>query len=147
MCTPLLTLRIRSRRDILAARQRARQLAGLLHFSPRRQYAIAATVFELALDLARRPGGGTLRFELHGDTLHAFACDPQIRMSGEQCLVELLPDPEQAPALEDLPWLIEQLTWYTPLNLFDEIRQQNRMLLDALQELEARAADSHRPAA
>ena len=76
MITSLLTLRVRSRRDVLVARQRARQVAGLLRFSPRRQHMIAAAVFEIAFGLTRRPGGGTLQFELHGD---GQFWDPQVK--------------------------------------------------------------------
>lgn len=147
MITSLLTLRVRSRRDVLVARQRARQVAGLLRFSPRRQHVIAAAVFEIALGLTGRPGGGTLQFELHGDALHVFTADLPARMPGMQRLVQLLPDPAQTPAPEDLPWLVEQLTWHTPLNVFEEVRQQNRVLLDTLRELDARETATNRPAA
>ena len=154
MITSLLTLRVRSRRDVLVARQRARQIAGLLRFSLRQQHIIAAAAFEIALGLMRRPGGGTLQFELHGDALHVFTSDPQGRMPAMQRLVQLFPDSAQALAAEDLPWLVEQLMWYTPLNVFEEIRHQNRVVLDALRELEAREAtttggsqETHNPAA
>jgi hypothetical protein len=154
MITSFLTLRVRSRRDVLVARQRARQIAGLLRFSPRRQHVIAAAAFEIAFGLTRRPGGGTLQFELQGDAFHVFTPDLPARMPGLQRLVQLLPDPAQTPAAEDLPWLVEQLMWYTPLNVFEEIRHQNRVVLDALQELEAREAatnhgsqERHNPAA
>jgi hypothetical protein len=144
MLTSLLTLRVRSRRDILVARQRARQIAGLLRFSPRRQYAIGAAVFEIALNLTHQPGGGSLQFELHDETLHVGARDRHLQVPGLHSLSECVPDPEQLPAREDLPWLIEQLMWYTPLNLFEEIRQHNRALLDALQALETPEGASHR---
>ncbi len=144
MITSLLTLRVRSRRDVLVARQRARQVAGLLRFSPRRQHMIAAAVFEIAFGLTRRPGGGTLQFELHGDAFHVFTSDLPARMPGMQRLVQLLPDPAQTPAPEDLPWLMEQLMWHTPRNVFEEIHLQNRVLLDALRELEAHEVGTNR---
>lgn len=157
MKTPLLTLRIQSQRDVVLARQRARQIAGLLSFSPRCQTALGAAVFELALHVARR--GGSLQFELRDDALHVIPHLTTGAASGHGRetrrwtnrlparegrenapplrLVEPLPDQARSPAREDLSWLIAQLTRHTPLSLFEEICQQNRELLRALQELEA----------
>ena len=56
MGTSLLTLILRSKRDILLARQRARQVAGLLGYKPRDQAVIAAAVFEISWDAFKQGG-------------------------------------------------------------------------------------------
>ncbi len=48
MVTSLLSLTVRSRRDVFVVRQRARQVAGLLGFNESQRAAVAAAVFEMA---------------------------------------------------------------------------------------------------
>jgi hypothetical protein len=51
-----------------------------------------------------------------------------------------------AVALEDLPWVSHQLAQLTPVDLFDEIRQQNLELLRALEQTDASRQPPSRPA-
>jgi hypothetical protein len=128
MTTSLLTVRVRTGRDALILRQRARQLAGLLGFDEDQRGAVAATVFEMVCQGRVR---GVIRFCLRGDALQVGR------------LLFSLPDPSATPPREDIPWLIEVLDRLTPFKLFEEIKQQNRDLLRAIrrdEDEERRAA-------
>jgi hypothetical protein len=104
---------------VLIARQRARQIAGLLGFDESQRGAIAAAVFEMA---CRDQGRGMIRFHLSDDTLHVGA------------LEFALPDPDGTPPRPDIPWLVQTLDQITPFSMFEEIEQQNRDLLRALRK-------------
>ena len=58
MNLPLLTLEIRLEPDVVLARQRARQIAGLLGFAPLDQTRIATAVSEIARNAFQYAGGG-----------------------------------------------------------------------------------------
>ena len=64
---PLLMVQLRTEQDVVLARQRARQLAGLLGFVPREQTGIATAISELARNAFRYAGGGRVQFQLGGD--------------------------------------------------------------------------------
>jgi hypothetical protein len=170
MTTSTFSLTLRSSRDLLAARHRARQMAGLLGFEPREQSFIAAAVFEIARAAFRPPGRATLKFQVTGDTLQVFSDSPAppapLSPWGKQTGTRLSrqrvgrlpaepgpgaapplrlekPLPKKTPALthQDLGWAFQELARLTPLNLLEEIRQQNRELLLLFQELHQRRAE------
>jgi signal transduction histidine kinase len=60
----LLHLELTQDRDIVAARQRARQVSALLGFDSQDQVRIATAVSELARNAVRHAGGGTIEFTL-----------------------------------------------------------------------------------
>lgn len=60
----LLRLELAQDRDIVAARQRARQVSALLGFDAQDQVRIATAVSELARNAMRHAGGGTIEFTL-----------------------------------------------------------------------------------
>ncbi len=60
----LLGMKIAGEQDIVNARQRARELAGLLGFSGLDQVRIATSVSEIARNVHQYGGGGTLEFSL-----------------------------------------------------------------------------------
>ena len=62
MSLPLLTLEIRLEPDVVLARQRARQIAGLLGFPPLDQTRIATAVSEIARNAFQYAGGGKVEF-------------------------------------------------------------------------------------
>jgi signal transduction histidine kinase/CheY-like chemotaxis protein len=62
----LLTTALNVQADVVAARQRARQLAELLAFNPREQTRIATSVSEIARNALRYAGGGKVEFEIEG---------------------------------------------------------------------------------
>lgn len=60
----LLRLDLAQDRDIVTARQRARQVSALLGFDPQDQVRVATAVSELARNAIRHGGGGSIEFEL-----------------------------------------------------------------------------------
>ena len=72
MLTPLLSLTLQSKRDVVLARQSARQVAKLLGFGAAEQTRIAAAVFEVAYNACRSSGRATLHFQLTDATLQVF---------------------------------------------------------------------------
>jgi hypothetical protein len=72
MLTPLLSLTLQSKRDVVLARQSARQVAKLLGFGIAEQTRIAAAVFEVAYNACRSSGRVTLHFQLSDTTLQVF---------------------------------------------------------------------------
>ena len=184
MMTPLLSLTLHSKRDVLKARQCGRQVARLLGLAPPEQTHIAAAVFEIAYGACRSLGRASLHFQIADGMLRIFpaAIDsatirgaaaskasrsrnatkldtngarrlmkrlqvPPVRASGQ--LLQLdhpLGESVPAVALEDLPWVSHQLAQLTPVDLFDEIRQQNLELLRALEQTDASRQPPSRPA-
>lgn len=72
----LLRLELAQDRDIVTARQRARQVSGMLGFDPQDQVRIATAVSELARNAIRHGGGGAVEFNLL-QTPRAGAAQPQ----------------------------------------------------------------------
>ncbi len=64
MNLPLLTLEVRLEPDVVLARQRARQIAGLLGFAPLDQTRIATAVSEIARNAFQYAGGGRVEFQV-----------------------------------------------------------------------------------
>jgi signal transduction histidine kinase/CheY-like chemotaxis protein len=63
----LLTVALRHEQDVVNARQRARQLAGLLGFEAQDQARIATAVSEIARNAFRYAGGGEVEFSVEGE--------------------------------------------------------------------------------
>ena len=68
MTIKLLTFALNVQSDVMGARQRARQIAELLGFEGRDQTRIATSVSEIARNAFRYAGGGSVQFELVGET-------------------------------------------------------------------------------
>jgi signal transduction histidine kinase/CheY-like chemotaxis protein len=68
MSIPLLSVRVHHEHDIVAARQRARQIAGALGFDPTEQTRIATAVSEIARNAYAYAGGGRVEYTVEGDT-------------------------------------------------------------------------------
>jgi signal transduction histidine kinase/DNA-binding response OmpR family regulator len=77
---PVLSLSIRYEDDVVACRQRARQLARLFGFDARDQTRVATAVSEIARNAFRYAGGGRVEFRLEGRTapqvFHILVSDP-----------------------------------------------------------------------
>jgi len=65
---PIVSLQVRFEQDVVAARQRARQLAALLGFDPQQQTRLATAVSEIARNAFQYARGGRVEFGLEGDT-------------------------------------------------------------------------------
>src|ERR1044071_5012 len=61
---PLLELEVTNDRDMIVARQRARQVSALLDFDAQDQVRIATAVSEVARNAVRHGGGGRIQFAL-----------------------------------------------------------------------------------
>jgi signal transduction histidine kinase/DNA-binding response OmpR family regulator len=68
MSKPLLTVAIQYEQDVVVARQRARQIAGLVGFDGQDQTRIATAVSEVARNAFRYAGGGRVEFALEGES-------------------------------------------------------------------------------
>jgi signal transduction histidine kinase/CheY-like chemotaxis protein len=69
MSKALLTVAVQYEQDVVVARQRARQIAGLLGFDGQDQTRIATAVSEIARNAYRYAGGGKVEFSLEGESL------------------------------------------------------------------------------
>jgi signal transduction histidine kinase/CheY-like chemotaxis protein len=67
MTTRLMTVAIRQEQDVVAARQRARQIAALLGFEAQDQARIATAVSEIARNAFRYANGGDVGFTVEGE--------------------------------------------------------------------------------
>jgi len=68
MSKALLTVSIKYEQDVVVARQRARQIAGLLGFDGQDQTRIATAVSEIARNAFRYAGGGRVEFSVEGES-------------------------------------------------------------------------------
>lgn len=151
----LLTLPVNSRRDVLLARQRARQIAALLHFESVDQACIAAGTFAVAQQALRRSRAAQLYFRIDKKMLHVFAQatgkaartlplrqlpagvagpDSSLR------LAKALPAGTADFSNEDLIWVIEQLNQQPCFHPFEEIQHQNQEMLALLHALHSAQA-------
>src|SRR5687768_10660080 len=64
---PVLTITIKYEHDVVAARRRARQLAGLLGFDSQDQSRIATAVYEIARNAFNYAEGGKVEFHVESD--------------------------------------------------------------------------------
>ena len=81
MKLPLLTIEIRLEPDVVLARQRARQIAGLLGFAPLDQTRIATAVSEIARNAYQYAGGGKVEFQVKTGPPSGFQI--QVRQRGQ----------------------------------------------------------------
>lgn len=89
MNIPILTVRLQAEQDLVNARGRARQLAGLLGFDVQDQTRIATAVSEIARNAYSYAGGGEIDFEIAGT---APRCMLQVRIRDRgPGIVELKP--------------------------------------------------------
>ena len=73
MAIHLLTYPLHVQSDVVGARQRARDIAGMLGFGERDRTRISTSVSEIARNAFRYAGGGKVEFELEGESA------PQVR--------------------------------------------------------------------
>ena len=89
--TALLSLQLRHERDVVLARQRARQIAALIGFQGQDQTRLATAVSEIARNAVAYAGGGKIEFLIEGNTApQVFA----MRVS------------DQGPGIADLPSIL-----------------------------------------
>jgi hypothetical protein len=129
MATPLFTLAIRSRRDLIVLRQRSRQLAGLLGLADRGKANLAAQIFDIAYQSWKKIGPVSARLQAGVDGLQIIIAGP----SPQDTVWELpLPARNLHLATEDLVWTIQALSQLTPFDVFEEVLDMNRELLRSM---------------
>ena len=182
MLRRILFIQITDERDVVAARQRARQISGLLGFDVQDQTRIATAVSEIARNAFIYARGGTVEFAtdlaspqslvirigdhgpgirdlsavLNGDQGLAGETGTKLGLIGARKLmdafdiqsspgsgttVQLRKDlPKRAATLtaRDLAQISAELARRVPENPLDEVKQQNRELLQSLDELSRR---------
>jgi signal transduction histidine kinase/DNA-binding response OmpR family regulator len=184
MAFPILTVSLRYEHDVVAARQRAREIAAALQFDPQDHTRIATAVSEIARNALTYGRGGKVEFAIEGET------PPQVllvtiidRGPGIPNLAEILAGQynsatgmglgilgarrlmdqfniesdgkggtrvqlrkifsRRAPVVTaaDLPRIVDQLGAKPdgkPRTLLEELQQQNRELINTLEELRRR---------
>jgi hypothetical protein len=143
MGQPLLSLPLRNKRDSLIARQRTRQLAGLLGYDLHEQAGIAAGVFAVAWQIQSLRSPVQLCFHLEDDTLRIVARAPRQRTadqtdSGDGVLCLERPVPARMKmGSEDLAWALNKLDQITPAHMYEEVYRLNQELLATMQALES----------
>jgi hypothetical protein len=134
--TPQWSFTLREKRDVLIVRQRARQIAHLLQYSPLEQACIAAGVFVIADQARGAFSAPEICFRLEDGQLVAFArpTDGSLAKTDTPLLKLAKPLPEAAKkqSLEDLGWLIARIADQTPRDLYGEVRKQNEDVLQLL---------------
>jgi signal transduction histidine kinase len=180
--TRLITVRLNRDEDVVAARQRARQIAEALGFDGQDQTRIATIVSEMARNAARYAGGGAVEFALD-DAAESMAITVRDEGPGINNLDEILggryqsqtgmglgilgarrmmdtfdiqstpgngvvvkmskrvPSRRGIASRPDIKSLADRLARDTPRSPLDEVQQQNRELLGALEELRQRQED------
>jgi hypothetical protein len=158
MSTSFFVLLVRSRRDVVLARERARQIAGLLGFDALEQAGIGAAVFEIASRAREQSGRAALQFQAEDGTFRVVPAPSPLRELSAQPsglrLEKPLPRKEPAVGPEDMAWVVRQLALLAPANVFAEIQRQNQEFLRVLADLQscraslaALAPEAARPAA
>jgi hypothetical protein len=136
MDTILVTLTLNNKRQALRVRAAARQAAASLGFTPRDQVCLSAAAFDLARQALDLTGRATIRFDLTGDCFQ-IACTPITRDGTEATPLRLgkrLPGMAIVP-LDDLPWMLQQITEIAQVDAFEELCRANQELLQTLLEL------------
>jgi HPt (histidine-containing phosphotransfer) domain-containing protein len=105
MPTILHDLMVARPRDLFRARQRARQIAGTLRFSPHEQLLFAVTVFDLACQGWKRRGRVGLQFVLDGQRLQVWLNDPAAEAGEDETAIRL----DRATADAAPVWDVEAL--------------------------------------
>src|SRR5438105_7955354 len=72
MKKPILTLELRFEQDLVLSRQRTRQIAALLGFSPAEQTRLSTAVSEIVRNAFRYASGGTISFTVDGTLPQVF---------------------------------------------------------------------------
>ena len=130
MAETLFRVAVGSKHDVVRARQRARQIAGMLGLAPLEQAAVAATVFYLADQARTSCVSPTLRFAVEdGHLLVAPVEAAPGHAASSLCLRYPLPRRADALPAIDLAWIAGELDERTPLDLFAEMQRQNQELL------------------
>ena len=153
--TPFFALKLRSKKDAVLARQRARRVASLLSFDAHEQACIAAGTFVICCQALVMFGKSRICFQIEQNQLQIYAEDLQLTPTADHALgskrlsglfneydaktlfrlCKILPPQETAADQLDLGWLVTKVEETACKSLFDEIVKQNQETLALLHEL------------
>jgi hypothetical protein len=138
-----MTIPLGERRDLLALRQKARQIAHLLHFAPLDEACVAAGVFAVAAQAREAIEQPEICFHLDPQqlivTVRPRTGSPAPKPEALRSLLRLakpLPEAARHFAVEDLGWLIARINDSTPADLYGELCKQNQEVLQLLHLLQ-----------
>jgi hypothetical protein len=146
----MLVMDLSGKKDVVRARQRARQIAGLLGYEASPQAAIAASVFYLCQQVLTEGITASLIFAVDDRCLRITPVPRDIFLAHDRpadilalsppasSLQLQQPLPVRVDALPplDLTWVAEELQRHTTLNVFEEMTRQNQELLATHLELQ-----------
>lgn len=139
---PFWTLRVHEKRDVLVARQKARQIAHLLHFAPLDEACVAAGVFAIAAQAREQFEIADICFHLENNQL--VVCAKPLGAALGAALVaagaveakaplmklaKALPDAAREFAVDELAFLIGRINDQAPVDLYGELSKQNQEIL------------------
>jgi hypothetical protein len=142
MAISILSLPLCGKRDVLRARQRARQVAGIVGLDLMERAGFAAAVFACACR-TWRAGGRAAEFRLAGGRLFFLPTNSQ----WGKPVHWPLPARALPVTREEVPFIARALGEMTPLDVFEEFEQQNREYLQLRQQFQSSASDGRAPAA
>ena len=125
----LLTIPVRTRKDLIRVRQRTRQLAGLVGFTGQDQACLASAVFALACQTVRRAGPITLHFQVEKNIFQVFSGPATANSDSAPAPAMRVQKPlprDPALAWQDVSWVAQELQRQTPADLFAEFTRQNQ---------------------
>lgn len=134
--TPFWTYRVQAPRDLVMVRQKARQAAHLLHFSPLEIACVAAGAFTVAEQAWQLHRDCVIRFQIQPNHL-VVSSSPNEMTEGiaDTRLLKLskpLPEAARQYSVEDLAFLLAKINDNVPADLVGELRQQNQEVLHLL---------------
>ncbi len=140
----ILSVAIKYEHDVVAARQRARQIAGLLGFDTRDQTRIATAVSEIIADLSRILSGRyTSATGMGGGIIGARRLMDNFVITSEPgkgtavTLTKIVPRDVAVITAERMSDIVGSLARQRPRTPMEEVQLQNQELLRALEELRA----------
>ena len=135
--TPFFVVPVRRKRDLLVARQKARQVAHLLRFEAHEEACVAAGAFAVACQAFAAVRGFDLCFHIdqHQLVVEARANHPEVDCRAFLKLAKPLPPRDVPLSAEDLAFMLPQLNQQSASHLFEEIARQNQEVLALLHEL------------
>lgn len=130
---PFWTLRVHEKRDVLVARQKARQIAHLLHFAPLDEACVAAGVFAIAAQAREQFEIAEVCFHLENNQLVVCAKPLGVAITEVKAplmkLAKRLPEAAREFAVDELAFLIGRINDQAPADLYGELSKQNQEIL------------------
>jgi hypothetical protein len=137
---PIFVINVSTKKDILLAQLRTRQLCRMLGFSALEQARLVGLVFEVVSGPVQRHRSAALTIQVADHALEVlWAVKPQadresVTPAKPAQLALSVALPPAALATEDIFWAMHQIQCLTKPDLLGEMRQQNTDLLRLLSE-------------